>query len=286
MRFTKMHGLGNDYIYIDTFEQSEPACGWAELSKRVCRRHFGVGGDGIILITPPTRADSLGGMKIYNPDGSVAEMCGNGLRCVAKYLHDRRGGRPDRLRVDTGAGQLEIRICARKKNGEAEGLEVDMGTPVLVAAAIPTLGCGGGEEEKLRVGEKDYAYTAVSMGNPHCVVFVEDLGRFPVAEIGPQIENMTGVFPNRANVEFVQVISPREVLQRTWERGAGETYACGTGASAVVVAGVLRGLLAEEVKVRLTGGDLDIRWPGRKHVVMTGPATYVCEGTLPEESCA
>ncbi len=281
MKFTKMHGIGNDYVYIDTREQDEPTIGWPEVAKRVSDRRFGVGGDGLILIEKGISKNADGRMRMFNADGSESEMCGNGLRCVAKYLHDNTFKGNDKLNLDTGAGLLIADIKNRNKEGEAEKIEINMGPPILEASEIPTTGSGAGNEESLEVEGMQLNYTAISMGNPHCVIFIEDTKTFPVEKIGPLIENNTSLFPNRINIEFIQIISNSEVIQRTWERGSGETLACGTGASAVAVAGQLRGLLDNEVLIHLSGGDLKITWDGPgSNVFMEGGATYVCEGLL------
>jgi diaminopimelate epimerase len=281
MKFTKMHGIGNDYVYIDTREQSEPKIGWPEVAKRVSHRRFGIGGDGLILIEKGISENADGRMRMFNSDGSESEMCGNGLRCVAKYLHDTTYKGYNKLSLDTGAGLLSADIKNCNAAGEAEKIEINMGQPILKASDIPTTGTGSGNEETIEIDGKQFKYTAVSMGNPHCVIFVEDTKNFPVEKIGPIIENNTTLFPNRINVEFIQIISKSEVIQRTWERGAGETLACGTGASAVAVAGQLRGVLDSELLVHLSGGDLKITWDGiGSSVFMKGGATYVCEGIL------
>lgn len=281
LKFTKMHGIGNDYVYIDTWEQAEPAIGWPELARRAAERRFGVGGDGLILIERPVSEGADGRMRMFNADGSESEMCGNGLRCVARYLHDRRFKGQDVLRLDTGAGCLTVNIDERDASGEAVAIRIDMGLPILEGAEIPCTGADAGTAGSIEVDGMSLEYTAVSMGNPHCVIFVDDVKNFPVESIGPQIENNTDLFPRRVNVEFVEVVSRSEVHQRTWERGSGETLACGTGASAVGVAGSLRGKTDADVLVHLLGGDLRIQWAGAgQSVVMTGGASYICDGEL------
>jgi diaminopimelate epimerase len=281
IKFTKMHGIGNDYIYIDTFEQNEPEMGWVELAKRVADRRFGVGGDGLILIEPPRSEQAHGTMRMFNADGSESEMCGNGLRCVSKYLHDFKYKGLDHLDLDTGVGCLGVDIVKRHENGLVDTVKINMGEPILKAEAIPNVGLGMGQEDTLEVDGQEFKYTAVSMGNPHCVIFVDSVADFPVEKIGSKIENMTSIFPNRVNIEFIEVISKTQAKQRTWERGSGETLACGTGASAVGVAGTLRGHFEGEVHIELLGGDLDIAWGGEGQPVwMTGPASYICHGTL------
>ncbi len=284
LRFSKMHGLGNDYVYAETRVGDEPVIGWPELARRVSDRRFGVGGDGLILIGPPQSPGAHGSMRVYNADGSEAEMCGNGLRCVGKYLHDRRHPGVEVLDVDTGAGRLAVRVVERDAKGRAALLEVRMGTPKLEAAKIPTTGRAGGKMEKLRAGGRELEFVAVGMGNPHCVILVADVEKFPVTEIGPLIENDLARFPKRVNVEFVQVLGRGAARQRTWERGSGETLACGTGACAVAVAGQLWGKFDSEVLVHLRGGDLRIHWKGPgQEVLMRGGATWVCDGELAEE---
>lgn len=195
MKFTKMHGIGNDYIYIDTFEQSEPALGWVEVAKRVSDRRFGVGGDGMILIEPPKTKGAHGTMRMFNADGSESEMCGNGLRCVSKYLHDFKYKGFDHLDIDTGAGCLGVDIVKRDEKGEVDTVKINMGAPILNAADIPNTGKGDGLEDEVVVDGVTYKYTAVSMGNPHCVIFVESTEDFPIEKVGPAIENNTDIFP-------------------------------------------------------------------------------------------
>ena len=280
LKFSKFHGIGNDYVYVDTWEQDEPGIGWKEVAIRLADRRFGIGGDGLILIEKGVSEGAHGRMRMFNADGSESEMCGNGLRCVAKYLHDEKYRGMDHMDLDTGAGCLGVNIVEREGEGLASLMEIDMGLPILKGSDIPCGGVSDGKEGEIVVDGMTLKYTAVSMGNPHCVIFVDDAKAFPVETIGPKIENNTDLFPNRVNVEFVKVISSNEVHQRTWERGSGETLACGTGASAVGVAGQLRGLLDEEVLVHLEGGDLKIGWKGQgSSVIMTGPATRICDGT-------
>ncbi len=273
--FTKMHGAGNDYIYIDCFANtvSDPA----SLAVRVSDRHFGIGGDGIILIEPADKADAR--MRMFNADGSESEMCGNGVRCVAKYVHDHGIAKKDTLRIETGRGVLTLQLTV--DNGKVSQVTVDMGTPCLNGLAVPTtIDAPRVIDRPLTVNGKDYRFTAVSMGNPHAVIYVENVAAFPVTTIGPLIENHP-TFPKRVNVEFVEILSRKEVRQRTWERGSGETLACGTGASAVCVAGVLTGKTDRTLVVHLTGGDLSITWPSDDAGVrMTGNAVEVFSGTI------
>ena len=277
MRFTKMHGAGNDYVYVNCFEESlceDPAT----LAPQIADRHYGVGGDGLILICPSKSADAE--MRMFNADGSEAEMCGNGIRCVAKYLYDHGITRKSSLVIATGAGPLSLDLNV--ENGRVHTVRVDMGEPELRAASIPTTLQGDRVvEAAMQMGGRDMRVTCVSMGNPHCVVFVDHLNDDWVLGVGPQLE-VDPHFPARVNAEFVQVISRTELRQRTWERGSGETLACGTGASAVCVAGVLTDRTAREVRIELLGGVLDLEWNETdNHVYMTGPAKEVFQGEWP-----
>lgn len=281
LQFTKMHGIGNDYVYVDTRLNAEPDMGWPALAKHISDRRFGVGGDGLILIEKGISEGAHGTMRMFNNDGSESEMCGNGLRCVAKYLHDRLFKGETHLSIDTGAGLLKAEIVEKDENGNGQSVKINMGPAILEAEKIPTTGRGGGALETMNVDGNSYEYTAVSMGNPHCVIFVEDVENFPVHQIGPQIENNLKLFPKRVNIEFVEVLSKNEARQRTWERGSGETHACGTGASAVAVAGLLNQRLNEDVLIHLLGGDLNISWKGQgQDVFMSGSATHVFDGSL------
>ncbi len=280
MRFIKMHGTGNDYVYVDAFEHPEilredlPA-----LAVRVSHRRFGIGADGLIVVKPNESAD--GEMVMFNADGSQSEMCGNGLRCVAKIVHDRHVRRPE-LRLATGAGIKTVEIQAGP-DGLAEIVTVDMGAPILEPARIPTTLEGEPPiERELVAGDRTFLATAIGMGNPHCVIYVDDVAHFPVEKYGPLVENHPA-FPRRVNAEFVQVVSPTELIQRTWERGSGETWACGTGASAVCAASVLTKRTGNDVAIHLLGGDLRLSWRPGSGVRLTGPAEYVFEGDLPEK---
>jgi diaminopimelate epimerase len=274
MKFTKMHGAGNDYVYVDCFaEQVEDPHG---LAIQVSDRNFGIGSDGLILIMSSSAADVR--MRMFNADGSEAEMCGNGIRCVAKYAYDHGLVDKTAIRVETGNGILDLELHLAK-NGRVERVTVAMGEPQLTRAALPMT---GSQVEQvvlmpLEVGGQEFEITCVSMGNPHCVIYVDDVENFPVSEIGPLIETHP-LFPRRINVEFVQVVNPGEVIQRTWERGAGETLACGTGASAVTVAGVLTGRTQRRIVNHLRGGDLELEWLESGPVMMTGPAVEVFSG--------
>jgi diaminopimelate epimerase len=274
MKFTKMHGAGNDYVYVDGF--TEQVDDPARLAQVVSDRHFGVGGDGLILILPSSVADVR--MRIFNADGSEAEMCGNGLRCVAKYAYDH--GLVERLAItiETGAGLLAVEMISNAA-GRVDRVRVNMGRPRLTRAEIPMSGPPEQRviDQELTVLDRTLRINCVSMGNPHCVIFVDDVANFPVATYGPAIEHHP-LFPRRTNVEFVQVLNPGEVRQRTWERGAGETLACGTGAAAVTVAGLLTGRTGRRLLNHLAGGDLEMAWDGTGEVIMTGPAVEVFTG--------
>lgn len=273
MRFTKMHGAGNDYVYINCFEVKLDV-DIPELARRISDRHFGVGGDGLILICPSETADAR--MRMYNADGSESEMCGNGLRCVAKYVYDHGIATKDELRLETGRGILTVQIFANQ--GRAERIRVNMGTPIFEPEKIPTTLPGTPPvRAKLDVGGKTLEVTCVSMGNPHCITFVDEITDEWVHGIGPQIETHPA-FPRRVNAEFIQVLSPTEIRMRVWERGSGETLACGTGACASAVAGVLNGLTERKVLCHLPGGDLELEWSEGGDVFMTGPAVEVFTG--------
>ena len=274
MKFVKMHGAGNDYVYINGFEESvsDPAA----LAIEVSNRNFGIGSDGLILILPSTVADVK--MRMFNSDGSEAEMCGNGVRCVAKYAYDHSLVAKEVITVETGAGVLTLQLYPGAA-GRIDKVRVNMGQPRLTRGEIPLSGDPAQQvvNEPLTILDRTFAITCVSMGNPHCVIFVDDVENFPVAKYGPLIE-CHPLFPRRTNVEFVEVRSRHEVRQRTWERGAGETLACGTGASAVTVAGVLTGRTERVIKNVLSGGELELEWSDSGEVYMTGPAVEVFSG--------
>lgn len=275
MQFTKMHGAGNDYVYVDCFIQDVPEDA-PELARKMAHRRFGVGGDGLILIRRSEIADAR--MQMFNADGSEAEMCGNGIRCVAKYVYDHGICQRDSLNIETGCGVLAIDLDV--SDGKVDRVTVDMGEPILNGPDIPTTIAGNPIVlEPISIAGRDFEVTCVSMGNPHCIVFVDDADDDLVLGIGPQIES-SDLFPAKVNVEFVEVIASGEVKQRTWERGSGETWACGTGASAVCVAGVLAGKTERVILNHLVGGDLELNWDEQSnHVFMTGPATEVFSGT-------
>jgi len=276
MRFTKMHGAGNDYIYVNCFAEPLPE-NLAELARKMTHRHFGVGGDGLILIRPSEIADVR--MQMLNADGSESEMCGNGIRCVAKYVYDHHIARQQTLKIETGAGVLDLQLQLGPDDLVRE-VTVDMGPPELEASKVPTSFVAAGQviEHHVEFDGRAFRVTCVSMGNPHCVIFVESATDDLVLGLGPIIEQDPR-FPNRTNVEFVEVISRNEVRQRTWERGSGETWACGTGASAVCVAGVLTGRTQRRILNHLLGGDLMLEWDKASgHVMMTGGANEVFQG--------
>ena len=273
LRFTKMHGIGNDYVYVDCFTQSvaDPA----GLARRVSPRHTGIGADGVILICPSDTADCR--MEMYNADGSRGEMCGNGIRCVGKYVYDHIT-RTDTLRVATDAGTKVLRLHA--SDGHVHAVTVDMGEPILDGPRIPVAAEGRVINAPLVVSGRTFHITCVSMGNPHCVTFVPSVEAVPLAEIGPRFEHHP-FFPNRVNTEFVHILAPTELRMRVWERGSGETAACGTGACAVLVAAVLNGKAERRAVIHLNGGDLDIEWSlTDNHVLMTGPAEEVFSGEI------
>ncbi|MFL2870547.1 MAG: diaminopimelate epimerase [Pirellulaceae bacterium] len=275
MQFTKMHGAGNDYVYVDCFAQPIPDNA-PQLARGMSHRRFGIGGDGLILIRPSEIADAR--MQMFNADGSEAEMCGNGIRCVAKYVYDHGICQREHLSIETGCGVLEIDLVI--ESNTVSRVRVDMGEPILNGPDIPTAIAGNPVVlEPISVGGLEFEATCVSMGNPHCIIFVDDASDELVLGIGPKIET-SDLFPANVNVEFVEVISTGEVKQRTWERGSGETWACGTGASAVCVAGVLAGKTDRTILNHLLGGDLELHWDEQtNHVFMTGPAAEVFTGT-------
>lgn len=274
MKFTKMHGIGNDYVYVDCFEETveNPS----EVAVKISDRHFGVGSDGLILIKPSKVADFE--MAMYNADGSRGEMCGNGIRCVAKYVYDRGLTDKTSLSIETLAGIKYIDLTV--ENGKVSLVRVNMGAPELLADKIPVI--SDTKEviaQPLLVNGKTYDVTCVSMGNPHCITFMEeDVRKFDLTTVGPAFENHEK-FPNRINTEFVNVLDKKTLRMRVWERGSGETLACGTGACATAVAAIVNGLTEEEVTVELLGGNLQIRWDREQNLVfMTGPATIVFDG--------
>jgi len=277
LEFTKMHGLGNDFVVIDA-TRALPAGAPNTLAKKLCDRHFGVGADGLILVLPSKKADFR--MRIFNIDGSEAEMCGNGIRCFTKYLYDHQLTRKTALEVETKAGIIRPRIAVRA--GKAAMIKVDMGEPRLASKDIPVDGPARAKvlREKLPALGGEYEITCVSMGNPHCIIFWDDVSHLPISQLGPAIETHT-MFPRRTNVEFVQVISPAQLKMRVWERGVGETLACGTGAAASLVAAVLNGKAARRATLQLRGGNLQVAWDEKtNHVFITGPAKEVFKGKI------
>ncbi|MBO4890178.1 MAG: diaminopimelate epimerase [Lachnospiraceae bacterium] len=294
MKFTKMHGCSNDYVYVNCFEETVENMG--VFAKEVSDRHKGIGSDGAIFICPADGADCE--MKMYNSDGSYSEMCGNGIRCVAKYVYDNgivdrkdmdilSGGSIKKVHVETGPERVSDvtgTTFSKREDGMAVNrVRVDMGEPILKTEQIPVIlsdGCDKVISHDLYVDDSNYKMTCVSMGNPHCVVFVDSVGKVPIEELGPKFENHV-CFPNRINTEFVHVLDRSNVWMRVWERGAGETLACGTGACATAVACILNDLTDDKVTVHLKGGDLEIVWDrSDNHVYMTGGAVTVFEGEI------
>ena len=275
MKFTKMHGIGNDYVYVNCFKETveHPS----EMAIKVSDRHFGIGSDGLILIKPSEVAD--GKMEMYNADGSQGAMCGNGIRCVAKYMYDYGITDKTSISVETKSGikYLDLTI----KDGKVDTVKVNMGTPILKAVDIPVRS----EKEQVidepvMVDGKEWKITCVSMGNPHAITYIDDVKNLEIEKIGPKFENHE-IFPDRVNTEFVRVIDRNTVEMRVWERGSGETLACGTGACAVAVSSILNGLTEEKVTVKLLGGDLKIFWDRTENkVYMTGSATTVFDGEI------
>lgn len=276
MKFTKMQGAGNDYIYVNCFEEKVADPNTAAL--KVSDRHFGVGSDGLVLIEPSKVADFK--MDIYNSDGSQAKMCGNATRCVAKYVYDNGLTDKDEISLETLSGIKYIKMYI--ENGKVTSARVNMGAPILKSSDIPTL-LGGDAviAQPLEAGGKTVSVTCVSMGNPHCVTYIDDTDSLDIEKIGPVFENHPA-FPDRINTEFIQVVSDSCIKMRVWERGAGETLACGTGACAAAVASILNGYCkrGEDIKVILRGGELKINWTHGGDVYMTGPAETVCTGEI------
>lgn len=280
MQFIKMHGAGNDYVYVDGFREEIPG-DVGELARAISDRHTGVGGDGLVLIIPSERAPVR--MRMFNADGSEAEMCGNAIRCVAKYAIEQGLADGDEFPIETGAGLLTVAIVEKLGN-RVEQVRVNMGPPILAASKVPTTLPGEPPlNEPLTVGNEMLEVTCVSMGNPHCVTFVEEITDAHVLTLGPKIEKHPA-FPNRVNVEFIRVLSPDAFEMRVWERGSGETMACGTGACAAAVAGAMTGRTGRQVRAHLRGGDLLLDWTESGDVLMTGPAVEVFRGEWPVAS--
>ena len=278
MEFTKMQGLGNDYVYVNCFQEKieDPS----ELARKISDRHFGVGSDGLIMINPSDKADFE--MEMYNADGSRGEMCGNGIRCVAKYVYDYGLTDKKSISVETLGGIKYLDLTV--EDGKVKLVKVDMGKPELEPSKVPVIAEGSSVvDAPIMVDGKEYRMTCISMGNPHAVVFVDcDVRELPLEEIGPKFENHER-FPKRVNTEFVRVLDRHTAEMRVWERGSGETLACGTGACAVAAACALNGHTEDEVTVKLLGGDLHIRWDRENDTVyMTGPAEVVFDGEWPE----
>ena len=280
LRFTKMHGLGNDYVYVDGHDQNLDRFDLGKLSALVSDRHFGVGSDGLILILPSDEADFR--MRIFNPDESESNMCGNGMRCCAKYVYDHGLTDETDLTFETLAGIIKPKLTV--EDGLVTSVTVDMGEPRLARKDIPMAGEPADEpaiDEELDVDGETVRITAVSVGNPHCIQFVDSVEEAPVLTMGPKIEYHP-VFPDRTNVEFIEIVDRTHVKMRVWERGAGETLACGTGATATCVACSVNDLTERSIEVELLGGTLQIEWRDDNHLFMTGPAVEVYTGELPE----
>jgi diaminopimelate epimerase len=294
MHFTKMHGAGNDYVYVNCFAEPFPPDP-AALAQKVSDRHYGIGGDGLILICPSDKADAR--MRMYNADGSESEMCGNGIRCVAKYVYDHGIARRSPLKIETGKGVLSLELELDAQTQKVGRVRVDLGEPILEPARIPvefSLPFDGDRIVDLPVNPHmplsesmpwvkecglDLRMTCVSMGNPHVVMFCQAVDKVPLEQFGPYVEYQP-IFPKRINLHVVQVVSPTEVIMRTWERGSGITLACGTGACSVCVAGALTGRTSRKILAHLPGGDLELEWPENNHVFMTGEAVEVFQGTM------
>ncbi len=274
INFIKMHGLGNDFILIDCIKQSKlktfSESEWQSLAKKLCNRRFGIGADQILLLHSSITWDF--GMRIFNADGSEVEMCGNGIRCLARYIWDADLSNKDVLEIETLSGIIKPQ---KVKNL----VKVDMGEPILEGSKIPVKMRGTIIDYPLEVDNHTFLMNCVSMGNPHAVIVVDDVDSFPVSYYGPIIENHP-FFPKRTNVEFIQVLNKNEIKMRVWERGVGETLACGTGASAVCVASSIKDLTQRDVTIHLKGGDMFINWDKDNHVYMTGSATKIFEGTI------
>ena len=273
--FTKMHGIGNDYIYIDCFKEKFTADDAKKYSSMLSNRHYSIGADGVILIMPSDNADVR--MRMFNADGSESEMCGNGVRCVAKYAYDKGISKNNPMKIETLRGILEAKLFI--KDSEVDSVEINMDSPIFDGLKIPTtIDKNPIIDEPINIDGKIYNFTAVSMGNPHAVIFLDDIDNIDINYIGSYIEN-NNIFPNRTNVEFVKIISRGEVKQRTWERGSGETLACGTGASAVCAAGFISRRTDNIILNHLLGGDLILRYENNQ-IFMKGEARYSFEGKI------
>lgn len=285
MKFTKMHGCGNDYVYIDGFREKIPQEQKPEIVRRLSDRHFGIGGDGVIFINPSEEADFE--MEMYNADGTRAQMCGNGVRCVAKFVYDKGLTDSEQITVISAGSIKYLDLTVEGKNaaagvrGTVTKVRVNMGNPILTPDRIPVIADGETVvNELIYVDDREYRMTCVSMGNPHAVVFMQGVAGLKLEQIGPSFENHIR-FPERVNTEFVEILDRKNVFMRVWERGTGETLACGTGCCAVAVACVLNGLTQEQITVKLLGGELEIEWNREENAVyMTGPAKTVFEGEV------
>ena len=272
--FTKWQGTGNDFVMIDCLK--EPEADYVSAAVELCDRHYGIGADGILLVLPSDKADIR--MQIINADGSEAEMCGNGIRCFASYVYEKGYVKFEEFTVETGAGILVPKIM--EKHGAESMVKVDMGEPILEGEKIPVAGYGMNRivAEPITVKDKEFKMTCVSMGNPHCVIFVDDAENFPIHEYGPLVERHEK-FPKRVNAEFIQVIDRKHLRMRVWERGAAVTLACGTGACATTTAAILNDFTDRNIEIQLDGGKLNIEWADNNHLYMTGPAVQVFAGT-------
>lgn len=280
MKFTKMHGIGNDYIYFNCLEKEieNPE----ELSIKLSDRHFGVGGDGIVLILPSDKADFR--MRMFNADGSEGKMCGNATRCIGKYVYDKGITDKKEITLETLSGIKTLKLCVNEKN-KVESVEVNMGEAILKASEIPVK--SDKEKvinERIKIADSEYNITCVSMGNPHCVVYMDEIDNLDLEKLGPKFEN-DSIFPERVNTEFIKVIDENTLKMRVWERGSGETWACGTGACAAVVSSVLNGYCKYDnpIKIKLLGGELTIKFMKNGLVYMSGPAEFVFEGSIENE---
>jgi len=274
--FVKMHGTGNDFVLIGP-EHSGMALDWPGLARATGDRHFGIGHDGLLLVERDDAADFR--MRMLNPDGSESEMCGNGIRCFSKYVFDNGLARASELTIRTGAGIQKVRVLV--DGGQAAAVEVDMGVPIFEAARIPVISdCAVVVNQPIAIDGWQFAISCASMGNPHAVAFVENVDRVPLELLGPKVEHH-GWFPRRVNFEVATVKARDEVVMRVWERGAGITLACGSGACAVMAVAHRRGLVGDQARIRLPGGDLQLQWDGRHEMRMTGPASFVFRGEWP-----
>ncbi|NBV41723.1 diaminopimelate epimerase [bacterium] len=279
MRFSKLHGLGNDFVVVDALQQRLDGIDFPSLAQAVCDRHFGIGADGLILVLPSDHSDLR--MRIFNADGSEPQMCGNGIRCFAKFAFENKLIEKEIFSVETLAGVIVPALIM--ENGRVSQVEVDMGPPYLTRAEIPMLGMPEDEpaiEVPVKIGDTTFHVTAVSMGNPHAVIFVGNVEEIEIDKTGPLFEHHP-LFPERTNTEFVSILNRDEARMRVWERGSGETLACGTGACAVAIAGVITNRLNRKSTIHLPGGDLQIEWlQTNNHVIMTGPAHHVFDGEI------